>query len=270
MLRTATKAELVTAMTWLMVPATIGPILGPPLGGFIVTYLDWRWIFYLNVPIGVIGLIMVTLFIDDVKESTPGKFDIPGFVLSGISLACLMFGIELASRGVGSLVATGVLIGVGVVSGVGYWLHSRGHPSPILDFSLMRIPTFGISVFAGSLSRISVGAVPFLLPMMLQIGFGISAAQSGLITFASAAGSLAMRVSARPMLRRLGFRDTMIWVGVISTLTSPPRASPPAPRSARPGRCPRSMGCFWSAGFSSRCSSWPTTRSATPIFPARA
>jgi len=218
LLRTATKAELITAMTWLMIPATIGPVLGPPIGGFIVDALNWRWIFYINVPIGVVGLVLVTLFIDDVREKEPGRFDFPGFVLSGIALACLMFGLELASRGVGSVIATGALLGVGVVAWLLYWRHSRGHPHPILEFSLMRVPTFGISVLAGALSRIAVGAMPFLLPMMLQIGFGMSAAASGMVTFASAVGSLAMRVAARPMLRRIGFRNTLVYVGLFSTL----------------------------------------------------
>ena len=218
LIRSASKAELITAMTWLMIPATIGPVLGPPIGGFIVDTLNWRWIFYINVPIGVIGLILVTLFIDDVREKEPGRFDFQGFVLSGIALASLMFGLELASRGVGSVVETGALLAIGVASGGLYWRHSRGHPHPILDFSLMRVPTFGISVLAGALSRIAVGAMPFLLPMMLQIGFGMSATASGMITFASAAGSLLVRLAARQILKRIGFRNTLVWVGFIATL----------------------------------------------------
>ena len=218
LLRTATKAQLVTAMTWLMIPVTIGPVLGPPLGGFIVDALDWRWIFYINVPIGVAGLVLVTLFIDDVRETEPGRFDVHGFVLSGVALACLMFGLELASRGVGSIGATAALLGVGAGAALLYVRHSRGHPHPILDFSLMRVPTFGISVLAGALSRIAVGAVPFLLPMMLQLGFGLSASASGLITLAGAVGSFAVRLAARPMLKRIGFRNTLVYVGATATL----------------------------------------------------
>ncbi len=218
LLRSVTKAELVTTMTWLLIPATIGPMLGPPIGGFIVDALNWRWIFYINVPVGVIGLVLVTLFIEDVREKEPARFDFVGFALSGVTLACLMFGLELASRGVGSALETGALLAVGVAAGLLYWRHSRGHPHPILDFSLMRVPTFGISVLAGALSRIAVGAMPFLLPMMLQLGFGMSASASGMVTFASAVGSLAMRVAARPILKRIGFRNTLVWVGLISTL----------------------------------------------------
>ena len=217
LLRSVDKTELVAAMAWLLIPATIGPVVGPPLGGFITTYLSWRWIFDINVPVGILGIILVTLFIDDVREPAPGPFDVTGFLLSGTALASLMFGLEMASRGAGSTLVTTGLLALGVLAGILYWRHARGVIAPILDFRLMRVPTFALSVCAGTLSRISVGALPFLLPMMLQLGFGMTAAQSGLITFASAAGSLAMKATAQPLLRWLGFRNTLIWVGLIGT-----------------------------------------------------
>ena len=218
LLRTASKAELVSAMVFLMIPATIGPILGPPLGGFLVTYLNWRWIFYINVPVGIAGLIAATLFIEEMRFPTSFKFDWLGFALSGIALSSLVFGVEMASRGVGELGFTVALFVGGVVAATLYFRHSRGREEPILDFSLMRIPTFALSVVAGGFSRIAVGAMPFLLPMMLQLGFGMSAAESGSTTLAMALGSLAMRPCARMILRRLGFRWTMIWVGALATL----------------------------------------------------
>jgi EmrB/QacA subfamily drug resistance transporter len=218
LLRTVVKSELVAAMTWLMVPAMIGPILGPPFGGFLVSYLSWRWIFYINVPIGVLGMVLATLYIRDIKESGRVYFDGVGLLLSGTSLSCLMFGLEMASRGVTSLRLTALIIAAGLVSGALYLRHARNHPQPVLDFRLMRVPTFGLSVIGGGLSRISVGAVPFLLPMFLQLGFGLSPLASGLITFASSAGSLAMKPVALPVLRRWGFRTVMIWNGLISTL----------------------------------------------------
>jgi EmrB/QacA subfamily drug resistance transporter len=218
MLRAVSKADLVRSMAWLMIPATIGPIVGPPVGGFIVTYLTWHWIFYINVPIGILGIILVTVFIDEMKEPKRQPFDLRGLVLAGTALACLMFGIEVASRGVGTWWIVVALLGTGTLSGVLYWLHAHRHPRPMLDFSLMRIQTFRLSVLCGSLSRIAVGAMPFLLPMMLQVGFGMSAAQSGLITFVSSIGSLAMRICAPWFLRRLGFRNVLMWVGVLATL----------------------------------------------------
>ena len=102
MLRAVSKSELVNAMAWLMIPATIGPILGPPVGGFIVTYLSWHWIFYINVPIGITGIMLVTRYIEEMREPTRTPFDLRGLILAGTALASLMFGIEMASRGVGS------------------------------------------------------------------------------------------------------------------------------------------------------------------------
>ncbi|HUA77595.1 MAG TPA: MFS transporter, partial [Acetobacteraceae bacterium] len=218
LLRSSSKAELVSAMAWLQIPSTIGPILGPPIGGFIVTYFDWRWIFYINVPVGILGIVLVSLYIEDVREAGRVRFDLAGMALSGVGLACLMWGIEMASRGFGSHAAALTLVAVGAGAAVLYRRHARHHPQPVLNFRLMRIPTFRISVLAGTCSRIVVGATPFLLPMMLQLGFGYSAAQSGLVTFTSAAGSLAMKAAAPRVLRRIGFRNTMIWVGLAGTL----------------------------------------------------
>ncbi len=218
LLRSSSKAELVNAMAWLQIPSTIGPLLGPPVGGFIVTYLSWHWIFYINVPVGLLGMVLVARYIEDVREPGRVRFDLPGMVISGISLASLMWGVEMGSRGVGSRIDALALVMVGLVFGFVYWLHARRHPQPVLDLRLMRVATFRISVIAGTLSRVAVGATPFLLPMMLQLGFGLSAAASGMITFASSIGSLAMKVSAPWMLRRLGFRNTLVWVGLVSVL----------------------------------------------------
>jgi len=215
LLRAVSKAELVRAMAWLMIPATIGPIVGPPVGGFLVTYLSWHWIFYINVPIGLLGIVLVSIYVEEMRDPNPKPFDIRGLVLSGTALACLLFGIEMASRGVGARIGLGLIAG-GVMSGMLYAWHAKHHPDPILDFRMMRITTFRMSVICGSLSRISAGAQPFLLPMMMQLGFGMSAAQSGLITFASSIGSLAMRLTAPALLRRFGFRNVLIWIGFVA------------------------------------------------------
>ena len=218
LLRSVSKGELVSAMTWLMVPAQIGPILGPPLGGFLVSSLSWRWIFYINVPIGLLGIVLALRFIGNVRETRRTGFDFAGLLLSGVALSCLMFGLETVARGEATFwSAIGILL-IGLISGVLYVRHAHRHPDPVLDFRLMAVPTFGLSVLGGGLSRISAGAIPFLLPMMLQLGFGWSAASSGLVTFASSAGSMLMRLGAKPVLRRWGFRRVMIWNGVIASL----------------------------------------------------
>ena len=217
LLRSVTKAEMVVAMTWLMVPAQLGPLVGPPVGGFLVTYLSWHWIFYINVPIGLLGIALALRYIADVREPVRVSFDLPGLVLSGLSLACLMLGLETVSRGAAAWTVAGGVLAVGLAAGALYVRHAGRHPTPVLDLRLMRVPTFALSVIGGGLSRISAGAVPFLLPMMLQLGFGMSAASSGLITFAGSAGSMAMRFVARPVLHRWGFRTVMIWNGLIAS-----------------------------------------------------
>ena len=217
-LRTVTKAQLVNAMSWVLVPGLIGPVIGPPLGGFIVTYFSWPWIFYINVPLGIAGLALAMRFVPDIREASSSRFDFPGLLLSGTALSCLIFGCEFASHGAGSLTLTLVLFGVGIVTGTLYILYARRVPEPILDLSLMRFRTFGLGVIGGSLWRIAGGSLPFLMPLMMQLGFGKSAAASGAITFMSSAGSMVMKASAGPVLRRFGFRNTMIWNAVIASL----------------------------------------------------
>jgi EmrB/QacA subfamily drug resistance transporter len=216
LLRTAPRHELVAAMAWLTMPSLLGPVLGPPVGGFIVTYFDWRWIFGINVPIGILGIVLVTLFIQDAREPPLGKFDFLGLALSGVALAGVMFGLETAGRGVVPSVLTEAMVGTGLLAGIGYALHAWRHPEPLLDFSLLKLPCFGVAFCAMMLFRTGIGAVPFLLPMMMQVGFGDSAVESGLITFASAAGAFVMKPAAQHALRMFGFRDTLLWNGIIS------------------------------------------------------
>jgi EmrB/QacA subfamily drug resistance transporter len=218
LLRTAPKNELVAAMAWLTMPALLGPVLGPPVGGFIVTYFNWRWIFDINVPIGVIGIILVSIFVEDVREPPRGRFDAVGLVLCGIALSGLMFGLETAGRGVVPPDVTETMVGIGLVAIIGYLLHAWKHPAPLLDLSLMRLPCFGVALSAMMLFRTGIGAIPFLLPLMLQVGFGDSAVQSGLITFASSAGALVMKPATQYALRAFGFRDTLVWNGVVSAI----------------------------------------------------
>ncbi len=222
LLRTVAKSELVAAMAWLTTPALIGPVVGPPLGGFLVSYADWRWIFDINVPIGVLGMVLVTLYVPDVREPSPGRLDGVGLVLSGVALACLMFGFETVGRGMLPPFVVVALIGTGVAVGAAYVWHAasfrRRGRDPLLDLTLLAIPTFAVSVTAGSLFRVGVGAIPFLLPLMFQLGFGRTAAESGMITFASALGAIAMKPATQWALRTFGFRLTLSWNGAVSAL----------------------------------------------------
>lgn len=216
LLRSVAKEDMVQALSWLVMPALAGPILGPPLGGFIVTWLDWRWIFYLNIPVGILGVVGAFLLVPDVRGDPRARFDLIGFLLSGVALGCLLFGFELASRP-GTGLAALALLAVGALLAIGYVRHARRTTDPILDLTLMRVPTFRLSVFGGSLTRITQGAQPFLLPLMFQIGFGLSAARTGTITMAGAIGALAMKALAPRVLRRWGFRRSLIVSGLASS-----------------------------------------------------
>ncbi len=215
-LRTTPKAELIAAMAWLTTPALIGPVLGPPIGGFIVTYFSWRWIFYINIPIGLIGMVLVSLFVENIREPARGALDWRGQIMCGIGLAGLMFGLQTVGRGVIPFAATVALLGVGLMGTTAFAIHARRHPAPLLDFSLLREKTFAVALSAMFLFRAGIGAIPFLLPLMLQIGFGETAVQSGLVTFASSAGALVMKPAAQRMLRWFGFRDILFWNALLS------------------------------------------------------
>jgi len=214
--RSVEKTALIATMAYLQVPAQLGPVLGPPIGGFITTYFSWRWIFLINVPLGILGIVLVTVFFDNPKEDTRRPLDWLGFVLTGASLFCLMYGIEAIGRGRGDLSQVIVLLPLGIALGALALRHLWHAKHPLLDLSVFRITTFQVSITGGSLFRAGAGTLVFLLPLLLQVVFGLSAATSGSITFATAAGSMTMKLTARPILRRFGFRNVIIVNSLIS------------------------------------------------------
>jgi EmrB/QacA subfamily drug resistance transporter len=217
LLRTIPKARLVSAMAWVTMPALVGPVIGPPVGGLILTYSNWRWIFDINVPIGIAGIVLASLFVPDRREPA-GPFDLLGLTLSGAAFAAFLAVLELAGRGIVPVWALITLAAAAVAAGALYGLHARRQARPLLDFSLMRLPSFAVSVLAGSLFRVGVGAVPFLLPMMLQLGFGRTPLQSGMVTFAAAAGAVISKPGTQYVLRYFGFRKVLVFNGVVSAL----------------------------------------------------
>jgi EmrB/QacA subfamily drug resistance transporter len=218
MVRSVDKHLLLNAMSLVTVPALIGPICGPPLGGFITTYASWHWIFLINVPIGLIGIAAATRFIPNVHVEHRYPFDLLGFILSGLGIAGLAFGLSVLGLDFlpGGIVAA--LIGVGTISTVAYVVHARHTPAPILDLSLLKLPTFRASIVGGFMFRLGVGAMPFLLPLLLQIGFNLTPFQSGLITFTSALGSMFMKAAVASVLRRFGYRNVLLYNALVSSV----------------------------------------------------
>jgi EmrB/QacA subfamily drug resistance transporter len=207
--RSVPKPELVAAMATLTIPALIGPMLGPLLGGVIVTYTDWRWIFLVNLPIGLLGVVMATLyFTDDRPEPVP--LDIKGFFLTTIALLGLISAATALGRHIAPDWMIAFAFGIGSLAAWAYVRHARQAAHPLLDLRLFALPTFDAGIVGGSLFRIGVGAAAFLGPLMLQIGFGIDPLRAGLITFASAFGAMSMKIMAGPILARFGFRRVVI------------------------------------------------------------
>jgi EmrB/QacA subfamily drug resistance transporter len=210
MLRSVPKEEMISAMAWFTTPALIGPVIGPPLGGFITTVASWRWIFWVNVPIGVIGIALALHFLPEISEDDRTPFDLSGFVTAALGLSVLVFAFETVGRDLIPVEASvaAILGGIGLV--ILYVRHARRADQPLIDLTLFRIPTFRVAVIGGSFFRIGVGALPFLLPLQLQVGFGRSPLESGLTTFVSAAGALLMKATAGFVLRTFGFRPTLV------------------------------------------------------------
>jgi EmrB/QacA subfamily drug resistance transporter len=207
--RSLPKSDFIRAVNYLTVPALLGPVVGPPLGGFITTYLHWRLIFFINIPIGVLGIWLANRHIANMHEEHPGRLDWVGFVLSAGGASLFMLGLSLVG---GELVSTGKAVTMCVIGALllaAYWLYAQRVEKPVLDLKFLRIPTFNASVAGGSLFRIGLGAVPFLLPLALQEGLGMTAFASGAITCASAFGSIFMKAIVSRVLGRFGFRRTM-------------------------------------------------------------
>lgn len=209
LMRSIPKSELVPALNYLAMPALVGPVIGPPIGGFITTYFHWRWIFLINIPISVLGIWLALRFIPNFRERDQPRFDGIGFILSGIGLSAAMLGLATLWEHMLSPRSSAVCVAVGMVVLAAYGWHARRTEHPLLDLRLFRLSTFRAGVIGGALFRAGQGAVPFLLPMMLQIAFGLTPLQSGLLTFAAAVGALFMKTLTTAILGRWGFRTVM-------------------------------------------------------------
>ncbi|MCZ3376476.1 DHA2 family efflux MFS transporter permease subunit [Rhizobium sp. AG207R] len=212
------KDKLISAIATITWPALVAPILGPPLGGFITDHASWRWIFFLNLPLGILAFIFALMLIPETKSMARPPFDWIGFVVSGIGLAGLMYGLELIGRPDPVWLEAWTYVIVGFVLLAIAVFHFLRTEHPLIDLSGLKLPTFAITISGGSLFRTAIGAVPFLLPLMFQVGFGLSAFHAGMLTLAVFAGNLAMKPATTPILRRFGFKPVLIVNGLLNAV----------------------------------------------------
>jgi EmrB/QacA subfamily drug resistance transporter len=210
LVRATPRNQLVDAMAWLSIPGLIGPIVGPPVGGFLTTFLSWHWIFLINVPIGLIGIVLVTRFLPEFKRNAPRRMDFRGFVLAGTAFAGWVFGISVLTLPALPAIYGIVTLAVGTLSAGLYLLHAHRTEHPLLDLRLLRFPLFRNAVVAGMFFRLGIGATPFLFPLMLQLVFGMTPFESGMVTFAGAVGAFAAKFVAEQLLEIFGFRTTLV------------------------------------------------------------
>ncbi|MBN9346861.1 MAG: MFS transporter [Devosia sp.] len=218
LLRATPRNELVAATSWLSVPALLGPLTGPPVGGFLTTYLTWHWIFWINVPIGIIGILAATKFLPKSEPRTPRPIDLFGFLLTSIAFAGIIFGLSVISLPA-IPVATGyVAVAVGAAAALLYLRHTRRAAFPLLDPKLFQRRFFRTTVVGGFFFRIGIGAFPFLMPLMLQLTFGLTPFESGMTTFVTAFGAIMSKVLAERVYARFGFPRTLTACAVLGVV----------------------------------------------------
>jgi EmrB/QacA subfamily drug resistance transporter len=217
-LRTTEKHNLMEAIAYITWPGLVAPVVGPPVGGFITAYFSWHWIFFLNVPLGIIGMALSFLWIPNLREDKVKPFDWIGFALSSSACVTFMYGMELVGRENATWGGTSFYLICGCALGALAVFHFRRAATPLLNLALLKIKTFAITIEGGSLFRIAISVSPFLLPLMFQVGFGLNAFQSGLLMLGLFVGNLSMKPATTWVLRRFGFRAVLIWNGILTAV----------------------------------------------------
>jgi MFS family permease len=218
-LRTSEKKDLLRALSTLVWPALFAPVLGPPLGGFITSAASWRWIFYVNLPVGLIGMALVLAYIPNQRTEEKTPFDTLGFGLTAAALGCLTYGLDLIGQRQAANLTTGAVLLV--VSGLIGFLavrHIRSARHPLVSLDALELRSFFVScISGGTVSRAAISATPFLLPLMFQVGYGLSPVQSGLLLLVYMLANLVMKSITNPILTRFGIKAVLVWNGLIAS-----------------------------------------------------
>ena len=214
LLRAYPRSELLPVLNFVTMPGLVGPILGPMLGGLLVTYASWHWIFLLNIPIGIAGIFYARKYMPDF--TTPKRrFDFSGFLLFGLGLVLISVGIELFGERVVLPWQALLVLSGGIALLLLYIVHARRHPAPLINLPMFKTRTFSIGIIGNIASRLGTGCIPFLMPLMLQVGFGYPALIAGCMMGPTAIGALLAKSTVTQVLRRFGYRHTLVGITII-------------------------------------------------------
>ena len=213
----ASKKELIRVIALITWPALLAPVIGPPLGGYLASAWSWRWIFFVNLPIGILGMVLALIYVPNRRSEHRRRFDFVGFILAATALACLIAAVELFSHAGAGWPYIALLAACGALSGIGAVRHIGAGSGRLVDLTTFRLKTFAATTLSGGLLfRLTGGAMPYLLPLLFQIGFGLDAFVAGLLVLAYAFGNIAMKVITTPTLRRFGFRRVLVFNGLLT------------------------------------------------------
>ncbi|HDK6850196.1 TPA: MFS transporter [Klebsiella pneumoniae] len=215
-LRTTPKHQLIKAIATLTWPALVAPIIGPPLGGFITRYASWHWIFFINVPLGLAAIILSLRIIPDIRETERRSFDLSGFITTSVAMVSLVTAMERLGDRQPQIWATLALAALGFGCLLYSIRHFRRAAAPMVRLDALQVPTFRVTMYGGSLFRASISAVPFLLPLLFQVGFGMDPFHSGLLVLAVFVGNLTIKPATTPLIRWLGFRRLLLINGALN------------------------------------------------------
>ena len=210
LVRTFPRSEMLQAMNFVVIPALIGPLIGPSLGGFIVHFFHWRVIFFINLPIAILGLFLIKNHMPDYREESTGKLDTLGFILFGSGIGLFSYVLEVFGEHTLPISAIILMIVISGILLMAYGFHAQRVPVPVLNLKLFKIRTFRAAVAGGFVTRLGIGGMPFLLPLLYQIGLGYKPWAAGLLTVPQATAAIGMKVFSRPLLRKFGFRSILV------------------------------------------------------------
>jgi EmrB/QacA subfamily drug resistance transporter len=209
-LRAYPRAELLKVLSFVTVPGLVGPLVGPPLGGWLVEVASWHWVFLINLPVGVVGVFASLRFMPDLRAATAQRFDWPGFVMFSLGLVLVTLGLQgLGEHAISAPLSILLVIG-GLAAMAAYWVHAARSEKPLFSLTLFQIPTFSVGVLGNLFARLGSGAMPFLTPLFLQVGLGYSPSRAGLTMVPIVVGAMFIKFFAEPVIKRFGYRRVLV------------------------------------------------------------